>query len=162
MMALHLALLAILSISILQPEKIWKNKLLGITEGVLENVLVEQSFETNMLVYGDEKQCELHDWKHFTSEWTSLQKTPKGEYKCKRYSQQERHQFPKFDLTEIKKAVSNQCSEICYQGIKDAETIDENNSAVRISHYFIRITENNKKTGELVQKSIRVDNPAGC
>lgn len=146
----------------ISPGENLEEQFVSITEGVLENVLVEQRFETSMLIYGNEKLCELLDWKHFTSEWSPLQKTPKGEFKCAAYSQQERIQFPDFDVKEIKDAVRNHCSDSCYDVIKDATTIDENNSSVRISHYFIRISGKLKSTGEMVQKTIRVYNPAGC
>jgi hypothetical protein len=144
------------------PGNTLEEQVISLSSGVLENVQIEQRFETSMLVYGNEKQCELLNWKHFSSDWSVLNKTPKGDYQCKSYNLKERTQFPSFSLEEIKEEIKNNCNETCYEDIKNASAIDENNSAVVISHYFIKISGTNKSTGKVVEKTIKVYNPIGC
>ncbi len=106
--------------------------------------------------------CDLTDWKHFYSDWKSLQTNKKGQFICNKYSEKDYEKFPEISIEDLKQKVKEQCGEEWFNLLDKVKIPTEYPSGVSISRYFLRITGQDKNKGETVTKLIIIETPMGC
>lgn len=127
----------------------------------LENVKVEQSYETSITIMDEGPHCDLTEWKHYTSEWKPLNQI-NGQYICLSYSEKETEKFPQIALEELKTEVKSKCGEKWAKHIENVNSLTEYPCGIGISRYFLRITGQLKTNGKKISKLIVIENPLGC
>ena len=132
-----------------------------IETSLLENVKVEQSYETSITIMDEGPHCDLTEWKHFTSEWKSLDKI-NSLYKCLSYSEKETEKFPQTTIEELKAEVKSKCGDKWAKHIENVTSLTEYPCGIGISRYFLRITGQFKTNGTKISKLIVIENPMGC
>lgn len=126
----------------------------------LENITVEQRFETSVTISKEGPHCDLTDWKHFYSDWKPI-KRKGNEYLFPSFSTKEREQFVEVSMDEVKAAVKAECGDDWAELLNSTTNIHEYPCGVGISRYFIRIS-GKTKAGAGFQKVIVIESPMGC
>jgi hypothetical protein len=126
--------------------------------GDFKDVKIEQAYQTSMSIQGEGPHYDLSDWKHYNSEWITLKPLPLGKYLCATYSDEDTDRFPKVTLEEVKSQI---------QGVDRKEWLSFLSTeypygSVMISHYFLKISGINKKTGQKIVKIVVFEMPMGC
>ena len=127
----------------------------------LENVKIEQSYETSITIMDEGPHCDLTDWKHYTSEWKLLGQI-NNQYICLSYSEKETEKFPQTTLEELKAEVKSKYGEKWAKHIENVTSLTEYPCGIGISRYFLRITGQFKTNGKKISKLIVIENPMGC
>ncbi len=128
----------------------------------IENIVVEQAYETSVTVMNEGPHCDLLDWNHYTSPWIPLQTKSKNIYIAKKYTETERQLFPEVSLDELKKTVKNYCESKWFKLIGDIKSVNDYPCAVGISKYFIRISGVEPITRKKIVKLIILEQLMGC
>lgn len=123
----------------------------------LEDLKIEQCYETSVTIMDEGPHCDLLDWKHFTSPWKTLRQTEAGLFRCLGYTLKEHEKFPEVSTAELKEAVKEHCGEEWSEAVKHPL---EYPAGVGISTYFLRIS--GKKDGASFVKIIAIYSPMGC
>ena len=132
-----------------------------IETSLLENVKVEQRYETSITIMDEGPHCDLTEWKHFTSEWKPLERI-KSQYICLSYSEKETEKFPQTTIEELKAEVKSKYGEKWAKYIENVTSLTEYPCGIGISRYFLRITGQFKTNGKKISKLIVIENPMGC
>ena len=138
-----------------------ENQKIDIETNVLENVKIEQCYETSLTIMDEGPHRDLTEWKHFTSEWKTL-KQINGKFLCLSYSEKETEKFPEISIEELKAEVKVKCGEKWAKHIENVSSVKEYPCGVGISRYFLRITGQLKTNGKKISKLIVFENPMGC
>lgn len=128
----------------------------------LQNIKIEQRYETSVTVMNEGPHCDLLDWKHYYSPWKPLQKTVTGQFVALLYTDKERGLFPSIRIDELRTRVASQCGKEWLQQIKEISNPSQLPSAIGISRYFLRITGERKSDHMIVTKIITIEVPMGC
>ncbi|MES2487210.1 MAG: hypothetical protein V4581_14840 [Bacteroidota bacterium] len=123
--------------------------------------IVEQRYETSAGISFEGPYCEISDWKHYYSDWETLQMQEDGTYICKEYSLAENQKFPDVSIEELKAAVFKNCGEEGLKLIKDIKKVGDGPYEVGVSRIFLRITLR-PQNGQTTTKIITLNIPAGC
>lgn len=123
----------------------------------LEDLKVEQCYETSVTIMDEGPHCDLLDWKHYTSPWKTLRQTEAGLFRCLSYTLKEHEKFPEVSTAELKEAVKEHCGEEWSEVVKHPL---EYPAGVGISTYFLRIS--GEKDGASFVKIIAIYSPMGC
>lgn len=126
---------------------------------MLSDINVEQSYMTSMSIQGEGPHLDLIGWKHYRSEWKPVTKISTNKYKCLSYSESEQTKFPEVTLEEVKheiKETENYKEWLTYLDKKYPF------GSLMISHYFIKISGLNKKTGKRIVKTVMFVMAMGC
>ena len=124
----------------------------------IENVRIEQSYQTSMSIQGEGPHYDLSDWKHYNSKWIILKPLSFSKYQCATYAEDDADQFPKVTLEEVKNQIKGEDRKE-WLGFLSSEYPY---GSVMISHYFLKISGINKKTGQKIVKIIIFEMPMGC
>ena len=138
-----------------------KISIIGIETNVLENVKIEQRYETSLTIMDEGPHRDLTEWKHFSSEWKTL-KQKNGKFLCLSYSEKETEKFPESSIEELKAEVKVKCGEKWARHIENVTSLTEYPCGIAISRYFLRITGQFKTNGKKISKLIVIENPMGC
>jgi hypothetical protein len=123
----------------------------------IENVKIEQSYQTSMSIQGEGPHYDLTDWKHYNSKWIILKPISSGKYQCVTYGEDDAERFPKITLEEVKNQIKGEDRKE-WLGFLSSEYPY---GSVMISHYFLKISGINKK-GQKIIKIIIFEMPMGC
>jgi len=126
---------------------------------MLSDVKVEQSYMTSMSIQGEGPHLDLIGWKHYQSEWKPVTKIDNDRYKCLSYSESEQTQFPEVTLEEVKHEIMETKNHKEWLSYLDKKYPF---GSVMISHYFIRISGFNKRTGKKIIKNVMFVMAMGC
>ncbi|MBI2259806.1 MAG: hypothetical protein HYU67_13030 [Flavobacteriia bacterium] len=137
-------------------------KQLSIFSEFLQNIKIEQRFETSVTIMNEGPHCDLIDWIHFYSNWKFLKTNNNNQFICAKYSSKEKEKFPQIPIEELKLKVLEQCGEDWAKIIQYIKNPNEYPSGVNISRYFLRISGDRKDSGEKISKLIIIDVPMGC
>ncbi|AMM52959.1 hypothetical protein TH61_14240 [Rufibacter sp. DG15C] len=133
-----------------------------IASNTLENIIIEQAFETSATIMDEGPHCDLLNWKHHKSPWDTLKANKQGYYIANKYTEADWERFPEVNLDELKAAVSKECGEEWVKHIKNVKSVKDYPSGVSLSHYLLRISGTHKTTGKSVSKLVRFEVPMGC
>jgi hypothetical protein len=139
-----------------------EGQLLVVLSENLSQVKVEQSYETSVTISKEGPHCDLLNWKHYYSEWKTLNTNENGAFICETYTQEDNEKFPKIELSNLQKEVRKQCGEDWQLLINDITSPTEYPSSVSISRYFLKVTGQRKDNGQLITKIIVIESPMGC
>lgn len=128
----------------------------------LSQVNVEQSYETSVTISKEGPHCDLLNWKHYYSDWKTLNTNENGAFICEIYSQEDNEKFPKIEISNLQQEVRKQCGEDWQLLINDIKSPTEYPSSVSISRYFLKVTGIRKDNGQLISKIIVIESPMGC
>lgn len=127
-----------------------EDKLFEISAGSnYARLTVEQRYETGLAVSTEDWNCEVENWLRFDSEWEPIQKNKDGQYLCRAYSTDERRRFPSFSLTELQKAVDENCDPKAGAYFRNVTSLQDAPVEIYIRSIYIRISgwdEVQKKT----------------
>lgn len=135
-----------------------ENQLLGIQAGDLENIRVEQQYETSALINGH-PSCPLTGWKHYRSPWVTLDAEAEDLFVCDTYTDTERRRFPDVDVSQLFHYVKSHYGDLCFRKIAHVSSVKESPIQVDISKYYLRISGTDKTSGEKIIKVLAVDVP---
>ena len=128
----------------------------------LDDIKVEQRYQTSVSIANEGPHCDLLDWKHYTSGWTEIQKLNDLKFICKSYTDEERKQFPAIPVNQLKEFVKKQCGGDWFLLIKDIKQPNEGASWVGISKVFLRITGTDRLSKIRIVKIITFEEAMGC
>ncbi|MBK5719705.1 hypothetical protein JGH11_02340 [Dysgonomonas sp. Marseille-P4677] len=137
-----------------------EGQLIEIITDNLNNMKIEQCYETSITVMNEGPHCDLTNWRHYLSNWIELNKNTNNQFICYTYEDNEKEIFPEIDIEELKDAVLVHCGEKWHELIKEKSNPKEYPFGVGISRYYLKITGYNEK--EFVSKIIILENPMGC
>ncbi len=127
---------------------------------IINDIKIEQSYMTSMSIQGEGPHLDLIDWKHYQSDWKTINKISNdNNYKCLSYSESEQTLFPEVTLEDVKNEI------IETENHKEWLSYLDNKypfGTVMISHYFIKISGIDKKTGKKILKTIIFEMAMGC
>ena len=138
-----------------------ENHKIKIETNVLENLNIEQCYETSLTIMNEGPHRDLTEWKHFTSDWKTL-KQENGKFLCLSYSEKETEKFPEISIEEVKAEVKVECGEKWAKHIENVTSVTEYPCGVGISRYFLRITGKLKTNGTKISKLIIIESLMGC
>lgn len=139
-----------------------ENQSIKIISSVLNEVKIEQRFETSLTVNNEGPHCDLTNWKHHLSEWNEITKEDNNNFVTLSYTESDWKKFPNISMHEVKEAVKNICDEEWYELIKNAENIGEYPIEIGISKIFLKVSGISTKTYLPITKIIVVIVPMGC
>lgn len=125
--------------------------------GQIEDLKIEQRYETTLSMTTEESGCFLYDWKHYYSPWKSLPRLENGLFQCIGYSTAEQQKFPAVSTAELKAAVKKYCEKEWWDQVVDPHTYP---CSVGISTYYLRVS--GKTGGKPFVKYIEIDSPLNC
>lgn len=128
----------------------------------LENVAVEQCYQTSVSISAEGPHCDLLDWKHYTSPWQKLDEDLHLSYITRKYSDEESAQFPEVTEEEFLKAVKETCIPREFNLPDSISSPHKYPCRVGISHYKLRISGTDPKTGNQITRTLVFINPMGC
>lgn len=123
----------------------------------VEDLKIEQCYETTLGIYDEESVCILYDWKHYYSPWKTLRQAQTGVFDCIGYTIKEEQMFPPVSSAELTAAVKKYCSEQWWDQAKNPHTYP---CEVGISTYFLRVS--GKIGGKPFIKYVSIDKPMNC
>ncbi|HOY97289.1 MAG TPA: hypothetical protein PK509_16215 [Catalimonadaceae bacterium] len=123
---------------------------------------VEQRYETGLGVSTEEWNCEVENWLRFDSEWEPIQKNKDGQYLCRAYSTDERRRFPSFSLTELQKAVDDNCDPKAGAYFREVKSLQEAPFEVYIRSIYIRISGWDEVQKKTISRILVFDSQYGC
>ena len=135
---------------------------ISVLSNELNNIIVEQRYETSITIMNEGPHCDLTEWKHFYSEWNKLKTNDKGEFIADKYTEKDWVKFPQIKIADLKQKVKEQCGGDWYKLVAAIKTPNEYPSGVGISRYFLRVTGQRKSNGQAVTKLIIIETPMGC
>jgi hypothetical protein len=128
----------------------------------LDELKIEQRYETSVSIQNEGPHCDLTNWKHYTSPWKELQKINSQTYQCISYQHEDYQKFPSVSIDELKSHVKTNYDKDWHDLISNIKTIYDYPSSVGISRYYIRISGFDKNSKEFVSKMLIFENPMGC
>jgi hypothetical protein len=139
-----------------------EGQLLVVLSDIMGQVKVEQSYETSVTISKEGPHCDLLNWKHYYSEWKTLNPNENGAFICEIYTQEDNEKFPKIEISNLQQEVRKQCGEDWQLLINDIKSPTEYPSSVSISRYFLKVTGIRKDNGQLISKIIVIESTMGC
>lgn len=139
-----------------------ENALIKVSSTTLDNIQVEERFETSISISDEGPHCDLVDWKHYLSEWRSLKEESKSIFRAITYSEQETAQFPTVDMSDVAAAVAKLCSTKWMDLVSKAKSPNDYPCGVSVSKYFLRVKGAIKNTDQKFEKVITIIMPMGC
>lgn len=128
----------------------------------IEDIKIEQRYETSISIQNEGPHCDLTNWKHYTSPWKEITKLNNQSYQCLIYDHEDYQKFPEVSLADLKSHVKANYNKEWYDLISGISSIRDYPSSIGISRYFIRISGIDKDTQVLVTKILIFENPMGC
>lgn len=125
--------------------------------GQIEDLKIEQRYETTLSMATEESGCFLYDWKHYYSPWKTLPRLENGLFQCIGYSTAEEQKFPAVSTAELKAAVKKYCKKEWWDQVRDPHTYP---CSVGISTYYLRVS--GKTDGKPFVKYIGINHPLNC
>jgi hypothetical protein len=135
---------------------------LTINSDLLNDLKVEQRYETSVTIMDEGPHCDLTNWKHYYSDWHRLNSIGAGKYTCEKYTEQERQKFPGVSIQELRNAVAKHCGKEWTGFVSKVKSPTDYPSGVSISNYFLRISGIRKDNGRKIVKVIVIESPMGC
>jgi hypothetical protein len=139
-----------------------EKQLIEFTDLKLDNLKVEQAYETSITVMDEGPHCDLLGWKHYFSDWKELKASKNLTYTALAYNETDSEKFPPTTGSEIKKYVAENCGDYWAKLLGDTVNPLKYPCGVSISHYFIRISGNERRVGKKITKLIVFESPMGC
>ena len=139
-----------------------EGQILKVDNLTLDELKIEQRYETSISIQNEGPHCDLMNWKHYTSPWEELQNNNNQTYQCISYQHEDYQKFPTASVNEFKSYVKTNYDKEWYDLISKIKSIYDYPSSVGISKYFIRISGIDKKSKALVSKILIFENPMGC
>jgi hypothetical protein len=135
---------------------------LFITTATLQNIELEERYETSIGISDEGPHCDLINWKHYTSEWRRLKQEGSFLFRAIQYTKDETSRFPKITMNELIDAVAKHCDKRWVDHAKKAKSPNDYPCSVSISKYFIKVKAIRKATGEKFESVITIVMPMGC
>lgn len=126
----------------------------------LNELKIEQCFETSISISNEGPHCDLINWKHYYSPWTKLKPTEGNTYHCINPTTKERETFVNVSIQELKNKVKESCGEHWYDLIKNIKSTKSNLISIGISRIFIKIS--GQMNGRTITKIIVIEEAMGC
>lgn len=140
-----------------------EDKLFEISEGSnFTRLTVEQRYETGLAVSTEDWNCEVENWLGFDSDWEPIQKNKDGQYLCRAYSTDERRRFPSFSLTELQRAVDDNCGSKAGAYFRNVTSLQDAPVEIYIRSIYIRISGWDEVQKKSVSHILVFDSPFGC
>jgi hypothetical protein len=140
-----------------------EDKLFEISAGSsFTGLTVEQRYETGLAVSTEDWNCEVENWLRFDSEWETVQKNRNGQYLCPAYSTDERRRFPSFSLTELQKAVDDNCDPKVGAYFRNVTSLEEAPVEIYIRSIYIRISGWDQVQKKTISRILVFDSQFGC
>ncbi len=137
-----------------------ENNLLTFDLEEAEIVNVYQRYETSATIMDEGPHLDLIDWYHYTSDWSTLEKSSDYSFKSIAYSEEEASKFPEVDIEQLKVMVNNIGGERWAGLVKDVKTINDYPVGISISKIEFRIEYLLKDIKKA--KYIVFEMPLGC
>ena len=131
-------------------------------KNLVENLKLEQRFQTSMTINNEGPHCDLVDWKHFESEWKQIIPNTSGIYRFITYSEKERKKFPQVSVLELKNIVKSKCGEDWFEIVKGITSFKNDITEVGINRFYLKISGVYKLTKQKVSKVLIFEIPMGC
>jgi len=142
--------------------EVFEDRILYINSDNVDDLVVEESYETSLTIMDEGPHCDLTEWEHFIDNWRPLHKNHLEEYPLYTYSDKESEKFPNVSAQQIQAAVKKHCGNEWADKIKNIKSPNEYPSGVSISRYYIRISGKRKDNGVSFQKTLVINSPMGC
>lgn len=126
----------------------------------INDLKIEQSFETSVTISAEGPHCDLLNWKHFRSDWVVLNRTNDSTFNCAKYNKEDLEQFPEVEINELREIVKKQCGKEWYDLVKKVTKPTEYPSEVGVSKVYLKIT--GTVDGVEVVKIIVINEAMGC
>lgn len=136
-----------------------EGQLLTITTSGNTRLDVAQRYETSVIIDGPPSRI-LHQWHHFTSNWEKLKPEADNFYVLRKYSREERQQFPDVDIAELKQYTYKHLNREYHLRLSTLTTFPSPPCSVIISRYYLRITGMLQHSSEAIDKLIVIDLPS--
>lgn len=140
----------------------FEDRILYINSEKVNDLIVEESYETSISIMDEGPHCDLTEWEHYIGEWRPLHKNHLEEYPLYTYSEKESQKFPAISMEQLRAAVAKHCEQEWAEKIKNIQSPTEYPSSVGISRYYIRISGKRKTDGTAFQKTLVIKSPMGC
>jgi len=127
----------------------------------ISDMKIEQCYETSITISNEGPHCDLIEWKHYISEWKTLQTKSKNIYVCETYSEEESQKFPQVNIDDLKKYVKDNCGDEYFEITKNINNPNELPSSIGISRYIFKISWKTNKSSNN-KKYIVISNLMGC
>jgi hypothetical protein len=139
-----------------------EEKQFEISSGSLTDITIEQRYETGLAVSTEDWNCEVENWLRFDSDWEPIQKNKDGQYLCRAYSADERRRFPSFSLTELQRAVDDNCGSKAGAYFRNVTSLKDAPFEIYIRSIYIRISGWDEVQKKSVSHILVFDSPFGC
>jgi len=139
-----------------------ENRKIYVVSEVLENIKIEQRYQTTAGISLEGELCELHDWKHYESGWRPLIQHKPGAFTTLSYTEEEGCRFPYITPEEYREAIEQHCGGNFAKEILKITSVTAHPGLVAISKYYFRITGTDKGTGEKTEYMLTVNLPLSC
>lgn len=133
-------------------------KQIEVLSTTLEDLKIEQCFETSISISNEGPHCDLLNWKHYYSNWTTLKKISTNAYQCESFPENKDLKFPDVDMKEFLQIVAEHCGEPYAEKVRNNKQITPEN--IGISKVFIRLT--GKYNKRVITKQIIIELALGC
>ncbi|WP_143307658.1 hypothetical protein [Chitinophaga vietnamensis] len=129
----------------------------------LDDITVEQCYETSITIQQEGPHWDLTDWKHYTSPWAKLPTSGPGKFTAITYEVTEHAPFPQVSMEELKAELKRGgLDEQWIKAVDTVKSIYDYPVAVGISRYYLRVSGKQKSTGKTVVRIVAIDMPMGC
>jgi hypothetical protein len=139
-----------------------EGQLIYFEKNLLENIQLEQRYETSLTINNEGPHCDLVNWEHHTSEWKVLKPNKSGVFKFLKYSDAESRKFPEVSISELKNAVKNECGAEWVELINEIKTIKDSPCFISINRYYLKISGIHKRSKKKISKVLVFEIPMGC
>jgi hypothetical protein len=142
--------------------EVFEDRIIYINSDNVDDLLVEESYETSLTIMDEGPHCDLTEWEHYIDNWRPLYKNHLEEYPLYNYDEKESQKFPNVSIQQIQAAVEKHCGIEWANKIKTIHSPTEYPAGVSISRYYIRISGIRKDNGLPFQKTLVINSPMGC
>lgn len=142
--------------------EVFEDRIIYINSENVENLVVEETYETSLTIMDEGPHCDLTDWEHYIDNWRPLYKNHLEEYPLYTYSDKESEKFPNVSVQQIQAAVKKHCGNEWADKIKNIQSPNDYPAGVGISRYYLRVSGKRKDNGASFQKTLVINSPMGC
>lgn len=132
---------------------------LHIVSDSLNNIKIEQGFESVLVINGDGEFCILEKIPSRFSILKEIKPFDSGDYMCYSYGKNDVNLFKAFNVDTLKTIAHSECN--C-PNIDSVKYINDKYAFESITNYYIKISASIKNSNKKVIKYIIINKPIGC
>ncbi|WP_291908362.1 hypothetical protein [Chitinophaga sp. CB10] len=117
---------------------------------------VSQRYETSAVIEGNPLHV-LRNWRHFKSDWEPLIPEADNFFICKKYTREQRTQFPVTSALELQQYVFRHLGKDIYSKIAAISSFPQAPCKVAITRYYLKVTGMLQHSSENINKLLVID-----